>query len=263
MDRTQRVEAEFKRRPDTPGLNYGEVSRATRSILLISQVEIDNILQKLFNLGLVSIEEVKKSRYRKEDSQEVSRTGDFVDERLIHLKEPKSFLEKARAASEELGQDEQWSRAMEMEFVDIFDFAASVGATPDAVYKKIGSEEIPPSLFFLHKSSAETWAQDMGSDFFSKAKRRQVSLHDLEGVGDIVFVDDETLRQVFTRLGFHKLSILFAASGGKAREKILSNVSQKIAGVIQDESSHIQLDEVRLAAVERELLDAIREIKGG
>jgi len=54
-----------------------------------------------------------------------------------------------------------------------------------------------------------------------------------------------------------------AMAGGEAREKIHKNLSKKIAKVVQDEAQNLGgLDDDEAAAVEQELMDRIKSLKG-
>lgn len=269
LEQSQRQDAGARPDPRRPrgqepaGLQYGEVVRTAKSILVVSQVEVDIILEKLVKLGLVTIKELRKGRYKKNVFDEVDKVAEYVDDRLVQILDPESFLQAARHVSQELLRDELWTRTLQMEFVDMQDFSELVQAEPDTIYKKIAAQEIPENLFFFHKSACLEWAKEMGEDFFRKTKRRRLDLDELSTVDDVVHVDDESLRQAFTALGFHKLTVLYASAREKGRNKIVSNVSRKIGAVIEEESQHLELDEGILADIEKELYDIIKKIKGG
>jgi hypothetical protein len=131
------------------------------------------------------------------------------------------------------------------------------------IYRKIGFREIPENLFFFHKPSALAYIERMGKDFFQRAKRPRLKVEDLETVDDIAAVDNATLQEVFSSLGFHKLAVLAAMAGEEAQEKIYKNLSKKIAKVVHDEAQNLgDMDEDEAAGVEQELVDRIKSLKG-
>ena len=82
-------------------------------------------------------------------------------------------------------------------------------------------------------------------------------------IAPIVGVDNATLQETFSALGFHKVAVALAAAGEAAREKILKNLSKKIAAVVREEAAALgDPDEDEVADVEKELLDRIKAIKG-
>lgn len=243
------------------GLSYAEISRTIKNILLISQLEIDGIMEKLYKLGLLEIRDVKGATFRKNPFGEMTKAKEFLKDRMVSIKDPDGFLGVARNVSREIPvEDAPFTQSME--FIDIHDFATLVGSKAEMIYKKIAHQEIPDNLFFLHRARSVEWAESAGPDFFKKTKRRRLNLDELETVDDIVFVDNNTLREVFRGLGFHKLAVIFAAGSEETRGKILSNLSKKIATVIQDEGARREVDETELADIEDELFSLVRSIKG-
>jgi flagellar motor switch protein FliG len=150
----------------------------------------------------------------------------------------------------------------EQEFIDIYDFAALVNSTPEMIYKKIGAGEVPENLFFLHKKAAAEWVKEVGEEFFKKLKRKRVKIEEIQDVDDIVYLDNNSLQEAFSKIGYYKLGVLAAIAGGQAREKIFQNVSSNIAAIItQEMPSAGDVDEVDAAEIEGELIDLIKNLK--
>lgn len=244
------------------GMSYAELCRAIKDILLVTQLEIDDVVGKLAKLKFVEIAEDNKAVMKKDALGKLVKTADFLQDRYLKIQDLDKFLGVARSLQKEM-QAEQTPLTESLEFVDIFGFAEMVNSTPEMIYKKIGYKEIPENLFFLHKKSAEGYAKQMGEEFFQRVKRRRVAVEDLEGVNDVVFVDNSTLEQAFERLGFHKLALLVKVAGEEARDKILASLSKKMSKVVADEARDMEnLDDMEVADAEDELIAAIKAIKG-
>jgi flagellar motor switch protein FliG len=76
-------------------------------------------------------------------------------------------------------------------------------------------------------------------------------------------VDNATLQEVFSQLGFRKVAVLTAMTVAETRRKILANLSKNIASIVNDEVKTIgEPDPDEAADVEDELLSRIKTIKG-
>lgn len=241
-------------------LSTVDISRTVKDILLISQVEIDDILEKLARMHLVEITEVKGAHYRQDPLLGTrKKTTDFVKERLLTIPDMERFSRVARNMAKE-NQDDCPS---DLEFIDLDDLCAVVGAQPETVLKKIAYGEMPPTSFFFHKRSILAYAEKVGTEFFQRAKRPRLKTEDLETVQDIVAVDNATLGEALSQLGFYKVSVLASLAGEEARSKIMANLSKKIAAVVTDEISRLgAVDPDEASDIEDELLTLIKTMKG-
>jgi len=245
---------------ETPQLSTVDVSRTIKDILLISQVEIDEILDKLTKVHVVAITDIKGARYRKDPLLgTVKKSADFVKERLLSIPDTERFAQVTR----NLAREQEDQCACDMEFMDLDDFSAHVNAQPDTVLKKIAYGEIAHSMVFFHKPSALEYAREKGEAFFQKARRPRLKPEDLQSLEDIPAVDNTTLEEALSRLGFYKVSVLAAIAGEEVRTKIFHNLSKKIAGVVREEVERMgQPDPAEAADVEDELLTLIKTMKG-
>ncbi len=243
-------------------LSHTEVSRTIKDILLISQIEIDEILERLTKLAIIEMADVKGTYYRKDPLLgELKKSSDFLKDRTIHIPDVDKFQQVARNLSRELKDATGFS--CDLEYIDIADFAAEADASVELIYKKIGYKQIPPELFFFHKPAALAYIERMGPDFFQRVKRPRLSVDDLETVEDLASVDNATLQEVFSELGFRKVAILAAMARDEAREKIFKNLSKKIAAVVREEAQNLGTpDEDEAADVEDELIELIKTRKG-
>lgn len=248
-------------RGENPQLTYAELSRTIKDILLLSQIEIDAIFDRLKKMHLVAVTDIKGSFPRTNLLGSTKPGPSFVKDRIVRLPDPDKFLSVAKNLSRD--DRDRKDFGVDLEFCDLGDFAREAGSTPDIIIKKIGYGEIPEKLFFFHKSASREYIAAMGPDFFKQARRPRLTAADLEHVDDITAVDNATLQEVFSALGFHKVAVLAAMAGDAARDKIYKNLSKKIAGVVREEAAALaHLDDDEAAAVEQELLDRIKTIKG-
>ncbi|MFZ5811669.1 MAG: cyclic nucleotide-binding domain-containing protein [Thermodesulfobacteriota bacterium] len=248
-----------------PGLyemSYAEACRAVKDILLVSQIEIDEIVEKLAKMAVIEVTEVRSAHSRPDPLLDRVKKGPaFVKDRILRIPDLEKFLQVAKNLSREL-RDRQ-DLACDLEFMDLADFAREAGTTEDMITRKIGHREIPETLFFFHKPAALAYIERMGPDFFKRIKRARLTASDLETVDDLVLVDNATLQEAFSSLGFHKLAVLAAMAGEEARDKIYKNLSKKIAKVVRDEAeAGSGWDEDEAADVEQELLSSIKSMKG-
>jgi CRP-like cAMP-binding protein len=229
------------------GLKRSEFSRACKDVLLVTQVEIDTVLEKLASLKIITLETRKMDK--------------AFSEKFIAIADRNNFLEVAANLQKELresGQDQ-----CELEYIDIFDFAEAVEADPQIVYKKISQGEVPESLFFFSSQHTLDWARKMGTEFFQKVTRRRKRVEDLEDVDDVIFVDKSTLQDVLGSMGYYKIGILLALAGEEARAKLLSTLSKKIAAIVQEEAkTRESIDETEADDVQDELITMIKAAKG-
>jgi CRP-like cAMP-binding protein len=249
-------------RTEVQELRYAELCRTIKDILLVSQIEIDAVFERLKQMHLVTITDVKGSFTRKDPLLGSEKPGTaFVKDRLVRLPDADKFL----AVAKNMARDAKGRPDFEvdLEFCDLPDFAAAAGTTPDILYKKIGYREIPEELFFFHKGQTMAYIERMGPDYFKQARKPRLSAADLERLDDIVHVDNATLQEAFSSLGFHKVAVAAATAGEAACEKIYKNLSKKIAAVVREEAAAMgECDEDEAADVEKELLDRIKAIKG-
>jgi CRP-like cAMP-binding protein len=245
---------------EVPQISTVEISKTVKDILLISQVEIDEILDRLAKVHIVDIVDVKGAYFRNDPLLGTrKKSGEYVKERLLSIPDAERFVRVAK----NLAKEHQEANPTDMEFLDLDDFAREVGAQPDMILKKVAYGEIPENIFFFHKSSALTFAAQKGPEFFQRAKRPKLRPENLECIDDIVNVDNAAIEEALSKLGFYKVSVLAAMSRGEARDRIYHNLSKKIAGVVKEEVGRMEsLDQGEAAAVEEELMSLIKSMKG-
>lgn len=229
------------------GIAASEFAKQVKNILLVSQLEIDNALDQLAALKIITITKTG--------------SGKAFGERYIAVNDMDTFFQVASNLHKELSKTS--ALEPELEYIDIHDMAEEVDAQADILYKKMANMEIPETLFFFHKGSALNWAGEQEEDFFKRVKRKRKAIKDLEDVNDIVFVDNATCKDVFARLGYYKLGVLLSVAEEEARNKILSNLAKKIATIVQDEAKERgPADPAEAEDVSDELIEMVKAAKG-
>ncbi|OEU68724.1 MAG: Crp/Fnr family transcriptional regulator [Desulfovibrio sp. S3730MH75] len=236
-----------KERNHDLGLEYNKLCKAIRGIILVSQGEIDTVINKLKSLRIVEISDI--------------RTGRAFPDRFVKIADPVTFTEVTNNLFKEL-QKTAYTSTSELQTVDIYEIAEMLHSDAKVIYKKIANEDFPETMFLFDRLKVSEWAADKEPGYFSKVKKKKKSLDDLEEIEDIVFVDNATLKEVFTRLGYHKLGILMGIAEDDARKKIMHNLAKKIAQIVQDEVRG-NVNEAEAEDVVYEMFELVRDIKGG
>ena len=249
------------RNAEPVAMPVAEVSRAIRNVLLIPQAEIELILEGLASINQIELKEIKHSRYQKNIFGEMEKNGTRIQDRTISIVDPDNFLNVARNLAKEEEKTAKPPFTRELAFMDMPEFSEAVDSTYEILEKKLAGREIPLELLYVERSSVMDWARQKGDDFFKKVTRKRLNVGEMECVDDITMVDDPTLQDVFGRLGFRKLTLLYAAAGEEARQKMEANMSRKITTVVKEESAGMQVSEMEQAEVEHEMLDLIKALK--
>ncbi len=229
------------------GLKRSLFARICKDVLLVSELDIDSVLEKLASLKIITLDAKKMSK--------------AFSEKFIQIPTPDTFLQVSANFQKELqkaGEDE-----CVLEYIDISDFAEAVSAKPEIIYKKIAQGEIPETLFFFDHNHTLAWAKTKGRNFFQKVTRKKKNIEDLEDVNDVPFVDKATLKEVLATLGYYKTGILIAVAEEDAKKKILGTLSKKIATIVQEEARNRKhVDESEADDIQDELISMIKTIKG-
>lgn len=240
--------AQAKKTPNhKQGLAASELAKQIKNILLVSQLEIDNTIDQLAALKIITITK--------------HGSGTAFAERYLAISDMETFFQVASNLHKELSKTS--ALEPELEYMDIHDFAEEIEAQTEILYKKMANMEIPETLFFFHRNSALAWADDQEEDFFKRVKRKKKKIGDLEDLNDLVYVDNATCKEVFAKLGYYKLGVLLSVAQEEARQKILGNLAKKIAKIVQDEvEQRGPADPVEAEDVSDELIEMIKTAKG-
>ncbi|MGL1860898.1 MAG: cyclic nucleotide-binding domain-containing protein [Pseudodesulfovibrio sp.] len=229
------------------GLAATAFAKQVKQILLVSQLEIDNTIDQLSALKIITVTK--------------HGSGKAFGERYLAVNDMVTFFQVASNLHKELSKTS--ALEPELEYIDIHDLAEEVEALPEVLYKKMANMEIPETLFFFHKNSALTWAGDQEEDFFKRVKRKKKKIADLEDVNDLVFVDNSTCKEVFAKLGYYKLGVLLSVAEEESKKKILGNLAKKIAKIVQDEAEERgPADPAEAEDVSDELIEMVKAAKG-
>jgi CRP-like cAMP-binding protein len=243
------------------GVSQREFYKTARDILVVSRLELDAVVDKLVNLGLVEAREIKSAKYEKDIFGQRNKSGEVVQDRVLRIKDLKSFSSVARNVSQEIMEDGGSLLAGGFDFVDMEEFAQMAGVEPEQLAKKVCNREVPFKYFFVPRGEMEAWIEEVGKDFFKKVKRRRLNVDELETVDDVTAVDGNTLSEALTRMGHREMAVLYAGAEAEARDKMLSVLSKKMAGVLQESAAEMVVDDAELADAEHDLIEIIKEIK--
>lgn len=229
------------------GVAATQFSKQVKNILLVSQLEIDNTLDQLAALKIITMT--------------THGSGKAFSERYIAVNDLDTFFQVASNLHKELSKSS--ALEPELEYVDIHDFAEEVEAQTEVLYKKMANREVPETLFFFPRNAALAWAEGQEEDFFKRVKRKKKKIQDLEDVNDLIFVDNATCKEVFAKLGYYKLGVLLSVAEEEARQKILGNLAKKIAKIVQDEAEQRgPADPTEAEDVSDELIEMVKKAKG-
>lgn len=229
------------------GIAVTAFSKQVKNILLVNQLEIDNTLEQLAALKIIAITK--------------HGSGKAFSERYIAINDMTNFFKVASNLHKELTKNSHLE--VELEYIDIHDFSDAVEANSEILYKKMANMEVPESLFFFHRNSALTWAEEQDDDFFKRVKRKKKKISELEDVNDIIHVDNGTCKEVFSKLGYYKLGVLLSVAEEEACKKITSNLAKKIAKIVQDEAEQRgPADPVEAEDISDELIELVKAAKG-
>lgn len=253
--------SEAKQHAGSTGVSYAELSRVCKEILLVTQLEIDDAVERLRKVQVIEVTDVRTPVMKADALGRKRKTTDFLRDRVVDVPDLSKLMAVARSLSAEMGRPAPFTDCLE--FIDIYDLAAMAETSPEMLYKKMSYNEVPEQYILFHRPTVRAWVKEMGPEFFQRVKRKRVKIEDLETVDDVVFVDGPTLQEAFSQLGFHKVAVLASVAGEEARERIFSNLSKKMAGVVREQAQALEnLDEMEIADAEDELLETIKSIKG-
>lgn len=231
------------------GLDYFRICKKAKSILLVSQIEIDTILKRLDKLKVIEVSVIKSAQ-------------SAFSARYVRLADPDTFLDVAANIHKEL-QAADYQATTEFEYVDIEDFAREVGTTPEMLYKKLAQLEVPETLFFFHRKHGLDWAEKQEPGFFQTVRKRKKKPGDFDSVNDIVHTDNQTLKDIFAGLGYYKVGVLLSMADDEAAARITANLPGKMARIVREEAERREhVDESEAADIEEELIEKIKLAKG-
>lgn len=226
-------------------LVYREVLAKLREALSMSGADVDNVLKKMAGMRQITIEAPSKS-----------------SDRMIAIEDAAKFLENIKGIVKEMDSSVTAGFKQEQELIDIGTFAQLVGTDAEKVYKKIMSKDIPDTIFFFRRSEAIRWAQEKGKDFFDKTTRRLKKIEELEGINDVVFVDNETLRSILGQTDIIKLCKVIKHAEDDAKKKLLTNLSERMSKMVNEQMPNIEeVDEVEIADIEENIIGQIKAMK--
>lgn len=226
-------------------LPFRDVLAKLREALSMTGADVENVLKKLAGMRQLTLEAPSKT-----------------SDRMITIENPDKFLENVKGIVKEMDSSVTQGFKQEQELIDLTTFSTAVGINPENVYKKIASKDVPESIFFFRRSEALRWAQEKGKDFFEKTTKRLKKIEELEGINDVIYVDNETLRQVLGSTDIIKLCKVIKHAEDDAKKKLFANLSERTATMVKQQMEGVEADdEVELADIEENIIGQIKAMK--
>lgn len=260
------AQAQGQAAPDEPrsklknAVSHAEFCRVVKTVLLAPQHEIDEVLDKLQRMGLIRVREVKAATYKTDILGEVSKSTEYLRDRIIVISDPVRFLADARNLRREMADAGKVGATLAMEYIDIHDLARRAGVDERVLFRCIAQRELPEGLLCFPSDQADRWLQSLDEEFFSVQGQNSRLKKGLIA-DDIVDESGTALQLAFSHLGHEKLLMLYAAAGDAAKEKIRNNVSKKLKKELEEESKTLRVSLDKVVVVEEELFRLLEKIK--
>ena len=144
------------------------------------------------------------------------------------------------------------------ELIELNEVKSWLGVEEKSVFQKLAAEDVPPDLLLFRRTELEKLLQDRGSAYFSEPTSKTID--EISGLGDVRFVDKETLAQVLGNLEPYDLALLLKKQEPAVNEYILSVFSERMRGIISDTmKSIVQVDKNRVSLLEDQVIACIKQ----
>ncbi|MBI2890183.1 MAG: cyclic nucleotide-binding domain-containing protein [Nitrospirae bacterium] len=224
---------------------FRDVLTRIREALSLTGADVENILKKMAGVRQIVITAPSKTT-----------------DRMLTITDIANFLENVRGIAKEMDSSVTQGFKQEQELIDISTFSQLVGTKSDNVYKKIAAKEVPENIFFFRRSEAIGWATEKGKDFFEKTSRRAKKIEELEGINDVIFVDNTTLRQILGQTDVINLCKVIKHAEEDAQKKIYANLSDRMAQMVKEQMGQVEdADEIEVAEIEENIIGQIKAMK--
>lgn len=252
-------------RPGLSGVSYRRLVKRVKEVTQANQLDVDRVVKKLERMGLVTMREQRAQSYHTTLGGVRVKDGDRLVDTYLEVAEPQRFLKTCKAISEEL--TDNCKLVVCTEYLDLDDFAQSLGVGSQALMRRIGQGRFPPELVLVPKTPAMEWMRGMGLAFFQDQDALapggdQDSTQGRFSVDDITRLDNKVLRMAFEKVAFRVLAVLFKAASEAVRKKIESNLSQHMLGTISDEARTMVITKEELAAAEAAMHAVLTSLRG-
>lgn len=232
-----------RRDPDgSASVSHQEFCRLAKDILLVSQLELDVVLETLVRFAMIRV-------------REPGTPGFAAGERQIEIKDQATFLARARRMREAVREAPIPPHTEGLEFLDVLDLAEKAGVTPEELRAKIAQGELPESLLFFARERAEQWLQESEVPEPVKRPRR--------GEGEIIIDDvvrfaDNKVHDVLAQMEPGRVALLYAAADQPARAKLMANMSAMMGEKVRDLAKGLKVDIDELTRVEVDFFRLMR-----
>lgn len=241
-------------------VSFADFCRIAKTVLLVPQYEIDDVVQRLEAAGLITVRYVKGATYKKNILGQVSKASEYLHDRIIVIPDMVGFMTAARDLRREMEGEEGAAHGTDLDYIDIHDLAERAGTEPGIIYRLICRKEIPEGMICFPSEVVDAWLERVEDSFFDLAAPLRGDSR-IMVVDEIVDVNDATLQLAFAQLGQQKIVVLYAAAGPRAKTKIMANVSKKMARILLEEAWDLRVDISQVEAVEAELSSILDKLQ--
>ena len=146
---------------------YSEFVKAVRDILLVTQMEIDTVLEKLQKVNLIQMREMKPHAQQRDDSIQENAQRAYGKDRILIIMDKDRFIEAARTLRNEMLTTDDELRTRGLSTMDIHELASKANVDTDSIYQMLSKGIIPERLIFFPKNEVMEWLQTFDPSHFS------------------------------------------------------------------------------------------------
>ena len=225
-------------------VSFQTIRATIKNILTITEMELRSIIDKLVALNLIEKIKGPKSQI------------------TLRLLDQENFITKVRRFLKEFSSSMPNYQNQITEMLDLVDIAKLVEVEEDKILAKIASGEFPKEICLFPRTAFTKWIEEVGKDSFDKKFRRRKKVEDFCELADIMYVDNNTLRQVLGTIDVYKLSRLMKDAEDEIAKKIKNCLSTKVKATLEEEIKYVEeVDPLEFEDYEDELINMIKAIK--
>lgn len=236
---------------------YSEFVTAVKDILVISQLEIDAVLEKLKLVNLIQVRDIRGASQKKDVFGQLHTHREYVKEQILVITDKGNFLSAARNLRREMLVKEDELRTRGLAFMDINDFAAAAQTDTETIQRTLSMGRIPERLLFFPRYETEDWLQTLDKSF-SEQMTGPMQPGEWKIIDDITAVDSTRLQKALHQFDQEKIIVLYAAAGEGAKQVLLKNLSEKTAALVQEEGAHVRAPYRTVLQYEKEFFTLLR-----
>ncbi|WP_027178626.1 cyclic nucleotide-binding domain-containing protein [Maridesulfovibrio bastinii] len=229
------------------GLSVEAFSCTVRNLAVYSRLEIDLFIDTLSRLNLIDITSLGSRKSFKE--------------RYIKINDPDDFIDSITELNHEM-RDLYGLAECRMTFYSIPEFSRNNGVSQEYLYKEIFKGEVPENLFFFNLEKAMSWSRGKEEKFYQKFYVQAKKSQDLKTIDDIIYIDDHTVKIILKKFDYSKIIKFYQGGDESVKNKIVSNVGRKLAGIIAEEAGILPSpDPAELQSIIDDFYTVLRQLK--